>query len=111
MHGAERLVLASLGIAAPTVANHGAASSHGHHAAVAATEHSDGTTPSGHSGHQCSCIDGCTVTGTAFVAPAAPTTFAVVTEIAIARSVPTVESLARPAPEYYRPNTTGPPRA
>ncbi len=111
MHGAGRLVLASLGVSAPVVAEHGTASSHGHHAAAAASDHSSGGTPSDHGGHQCSCIHGCTVTSATFVTPAAPAVSILVGEIAIARSVPTVESLARPAPEYSRPYTTGPPRA
>ncbi len=111
MHGAGRLVLASFGVGAPAVVEHGGASSHAHHAAAAASDHSNGGAPSDHSGHQCSCIDGCTVTATAFVAPAAPTASVGAAEYAVARSVPTVKSLARPAPEYSRPYTTGPPRA
>lgn len=110
MHGAGRLVLASFGVGASAVSEHGTASSHGHHAATAASDHSKGA-PSDHGGHQCSCIDGCTVAGAAFVAPKAPTASVVVAEVAVARSVPTVESLARPAPEFSRPYTTGPPRA
>jgi hypothetical protein len=115
MHGAGRAVIASLrgepiqagmiGAAAPSHSHHHATSA----AAVATTDHS--SPASQHDHHTCSCIDGCTTAGVAFVVPAAPTAELVVASYATVNSIPGVESLARPAPEFSRPYTTGPPRA
>lgn len=112
MHGAGRAVFASLrGEALPApAASHDAA--HSHHMAAGGDGHASHQTPApGHSHHDCTCIGCCTVSASAFVAPAPPTAEFVVAEYATARTVPSVESLARPAPEYSRPYTTGPPRA
>ena len=117
MHGAGRAVLASLrgepiqagmiGAPAPTHS-----SSHSHHAAASTSAESDRSTPApGHDHHKCTCIDGCTATAVAFVAPAVPTAEFIVAEYAAASTISGVESLARPAPEFSRPYTTGPPRA
>jgi len=51
------------------------------------------------------------VSGVAFVAPTMPITTVASIEVSIERSVPSVESLARPAPAFSRPYTTGPPSA
>jgi hypothetical protein len=100
MHGAGRAVAAAIRGEVPAAQ---AASLHGHHAA-------NHQAPS-HSHHDCTCIDCSTVATAAFIAPSAPAAEFTVAEYAVARSVPSVESLARPAPEYSRPYTTGPPRA
>jgi hypothetical protein len=117
MHGAERAVIASLrgepiqaSMAGGSAAGH--SSSHGHHAAASSSAESHESAPAqGHDHHTCSCIDGCTAAAVAFVTPVAPTAEFTVAEFAAATTVPNVESLARPAPEFSRPYTTGPPRA
>ena len=132
MHGAERAVIASFSgqTLARQSAHHAAAgtssaaSAHGHHGSSgsAAAEMTEGTAvTSDHSApasthdqnhHNCSCIDGCCAAGAvAFVAPAPATTEFVAGSYAVVRSIPGVESFARPAPEFSRPYTTGPPRA
>jgi len=115
MHGAERALIASFRGASseqPVAVEH-AGGSHRHHQAAASTSAESGQHPTpSHDHGNCSCIDGCTPgAAAAFVAPAAPSL-----EVATAAHVSTsairsVESLARPAPEYSRPYTTGPPRA
>lgn len=65
----------------------------------------------GHHHSDCTCI-GCCVVAAALLRSSEPPTVAVATiDYVAAPSVPSVESLARPAPEYARPFTTGPPRA
>jgi hypothetical protein len=119
MHGAGRAVIASLrgepiqpgmvggsAPAAPAATMHAA---HNHEASSAGADHS--APASGHQHHACSCIDGCATSAVAFIAPDAPTAEFIVASYAAIRSVPSVESLPRPAPEFSRPYTTGPPRA
>lgn len=120
MHGAARAVIATLrgqpvepgmvGETAmpdqmPTHQHHGVPST-----ASAGADHS--APASGHGHHSCSCIDGCSAASVvAFVVPEPPAAHFVVAAYETTRSVPSVESLARPAPEFSRPYTTGPPRA
>jgi hypothetical protein len=119
MHGAERAVLATLRgqpVAPGMVgASSGAAkvAPHHHHGASTSSASADHSTPaSSHNHNCCSCIDGCSAaSNVAFVVPEPPAAEFVVAEFAAPRSVPSVESFARPAPEYARPYTTGPPRA
>jgi hypothetical protein len=127
MHGAARAVIATLhgravepGMVAGTDAgtSDGVSAmppSHQHHAAAASTSAMaahQSSPASGHEHHACSCIDGCTAaSAVAFVVPEQPAVQLVVAAYETTRSVPSVESLARPAPEYSRPYTTGPPRA
>jgi hypothetical protein len=99
MHGAGRAVIASLR-GESTVA---APASHAHHA-----DHSQAPA---HQHHDCSCINCCSAATATFLASSAPTTEIAVAEYAVSRTVPSVETLARPAPEYSLPYTTGPPRA
>ncbi len=120
MHGAGRAVIATLrgqrvepGMVGGTTSA-APASGHQHHAATSAmsagTDHS--SPASSHDHHGCSCIDGCSAANVvAFVAPEQPAIQFVVAAYETTRSVPSVESLARPAPEFSRPYTTGPPRA
>lgn len=107
MHGAERLVLASLRGEALLAPAHQTA--HGHHHAGAAEKND--APGSSHAGHGCSCIDGCTAAGSAFVAPAAPAQELVATEWIETATLHAVESLPRPGPDHARPHSTGPPRA
>jgi hypothetical protein len=117
MHGAGPAVTASLrgelsklGLLGAPAAEH--SSSHGHHAAASSAAQADHSAPaSSHDHHTCSCIDGCTATAVAFVTPAVPTAEFTVAEFAAVSSIPGVESLPRPGPEFSRPYTTGPPRA
>jgi hypothetical protein len=118
MHGAERAVIASLrGESIQSALGGGAAAgahsaSHGHQAGASSAATSQESAPAqGHDHQACSCIDGCTAAAVAFVTPAAPTAEFTVAEYAAATTVPNVESLARPAPAFSRPYTTGPPRA
>jgi len=117
MHGAARAVIATLhgrpvepGMVGDAPA---AAPAHQHHSAASmTTAGADHSAPSGHDHHACSCIDGCSAaSAVTFVVPAQPAAEFVVAAFETTRSVPSVESLARPAPEYSRPYTTGPPRA
>jgi len=120
MHGAARAVIATLrGQAVEPGMVGGSMTSpkmpaHQHHgAAPASSAGSDHPAPaSGHDHHNCSCIDGCSAASVvAFVVPEQPAMEFVVAAYETTRSVPSVESLARPAPEFSRPYTTGPPRA
>ena len=116
MHGAERALIASFRGATPekSAAVDHAAGVHSHHQAVAASGSigSDHNPAPGHDHGNCSCIDGCTLSAAvAFVAPAAPTVEVASAVYGPAGAILSVESLARPAPEYSRPYTTGPPRA
>lgn len=118
MHGAERAVIASLRgeAVAPGMVGNAMASTtgHMHHAATApesaSADRSSSAPDGGH--HCCSCIDGCSAaSAVAFVVPEPASAQIVVVASSAGSSVPTVESLARPAPEFSRPYTTGPPRA
>jgi len=117
MHGAARAVIATLHGQAVEPGMLGDAPamtpSHQHHAAATmTTTGADRSSPPGHDHHACSCIDGCSAaSAVAFVVPVQPSTEFSVAAFETPRSVPSVESLARPAPEYSRPYTTGPPRA
>jgi hypothetical protein len=82
---------------------------HHHGASSVQTDHP--APASDHQHHNCSCIDGCTASAVAFIAPEAATAEFIVASYATVSSIPGVESLARPAPEFSRPYTTGPPRA
>jgi len=120
MHGAARAVIATLrgervdpGMVGGTMVSPKMAS-HQHHAAAPATSaRADHSAPaSGHDHHNCSCIDSCSAASVvAFVVPEHPAAEFVVAVYETTRSVPSVESLARPGPEFSRPFTTGPPRA
>lgn len=107
MHGAGQLVMASLGGHPAEHSQH--APTHSHHATASAEQ--SHVPASNHNHHSCTCIDGCTVSGVAFVAPTLPVTSVASAEVNVGRSVPSVETLARPAPAFSRPYTTGPPRA
>lgn len=110
MHGAERLVLASLGVGSSSHAAPDAHGTHGRHDA-APDARSTSAPAQGHDAHDCSCIDGCTVaSAVALPAPAADIELGVVS---VVRSTPTrfVEAPRRSVPEHTRPFTTGPPRA
>jgi len=86
------------------------ASSHMHHVASQASD--DGQqSPPGHNHHDCSCIGCCCTANGGLRAPEVASIELAVVEFQVVRSVPSVESLARPAPEFSRPYTTGPPRA
>jgi len=93
----------------PIVTPHPAA--HAHHAVSASTEiTSNNGAPPAHDHHCCTCIASCTSTTSALPMADAPTIVAV--EIAQATTAPaSVVTVARPAAEYSRPYTTGPPRA
>jgi hypothetical protein len=83
---------------------------HAHHAVSASTEitSNNGGSPA-HDHHCCTCIASCTSTTSALPIADAPTILAV--EIAQATTAPaSVVSVPRPAAEYSRPYTTGPPR-
>lgn len=115
MHGAGRAVIASLrgqpiqpGMVGGSRVSH---SAHSHLAAGSSASSSDHSTPASHDHHTCSCIDGCSAAAAAFLAPSTPTAEFAVASYAAAGSIPGAESLARPAPEFSRPYTTGPPRA
>lgn len=102
MHGSGQLVVAHAehmhhGASASNAADHG---DHAHHAPAQQS----------HDHHNCSCISCCSAAPGGFVAPTSPEAIVAVVAIAAGRSVPTVESLARPAPNYDPPLTTGPPR-
>lgn len=63
-----------------------------------------------HKGHQCTCIGCCSVS--AVLQTSTTTELALPIAVQrVARAVPNVESRARPAPDFSRPHTTGPPRA
>ena len=120
MHGAERAVIATLrgqpvepGMVGETTPPEPMASHH-HHPAPSSTSAGANQSSSapGHNHHTCSCIDGCSAANVAaFVVPQPPAVEFVVAAYEATRSVPTVESLARPSPDFSRPYTTGPPRA
>ena len=82
--------------------------SHMHHAASQAGDNQQ-QAPS-HNHHDCTCIGCCCTANGAVRAPDVASIELAVVEYGVARSVPSVESLARPAPEFSRPYTTGPPR-
>lgn len=75
---------------------------------LAAAHHGDHAPSKGH--NCCNCIDGCCAS-VALTAPKAEALAAVVIAYAEHGSLPSIQSFARPAPEYARPYTTGPPRA
>lgn len=84
---------------------------HAHHGAAASTElTSKQGSRQGHDHHHCTCIASCTSTATAVPAPDPPAVVVVEAAYATKSALPNVGSLARPAPEYSRPYTTGPPR-
>ena len=88
----------------------GHAASHMHHVASQVSDDGHHSAP-GHSHHDCTCIGCCCVASGVLRAPEVASIELAVVEYQVARSVPSVESLARPAPEFSRPYTTGPPRA
>jgi hypothetical protein len=105
MHGAAARVVA--------VAHHvhGAATSsaHVHGATQASTNATDHSLP-GHDHHSCTCISCCSASA-ALRAPVPAAVAVAVIEYGVARAILSVESLPRPAPEFSRPFTTGPPLA
>lgn len=78
-------------------------------AATAGGEHQNAERGSGH--HHCTCIDCCGIGMAAVLQPAPAVVAVAVAEIGTMPVVQNAQSLARPAPEYSRPFTTGPPRA
>ena len=85
---------------------------HAHHAAMSSTERpTDHGRPPGHDHHHCSCIGSCTSSAAALPAPGDSVITIVGVNFTTRAALPNAESLARPAPEYSRPYTTGPPRA
>ncbi|HXT19037.1 MAG TPA: hypothetical protein VN706_25645 [Gemmatimonadaceae bacterium] len=110
MHGAGHAIAASMhgSMHGSMHMTSSAAAMHAHHASHHA---SSNTKQPGHNHHDCTCIDCCAVGGALLRAPDAPRVEIATLIDAPLRSVPSVESLARPAPEFARPYTTGPPRA
>jgi hypothetical protein len=105
MHGAGAAIAAAFHRTSPAAMHHG----HMHHAAARTAHATHGNAPR-HDHHNCTCISCCVVSGAALRAPDAPTAQpAAVTFVAVS-AVSNVASLARPAPEYSHPYTTGPPR-
>jgi len=103
MHGGAVATAAST---APVAHSHHAAASaevsHGSHAPASAPAH-------GH--HACSCIGACTGSAAVALTTSAPELPAVTVAYRPASILPSGERLARPAPSFSRPYTTGPPRA
>ena len=110
MHGSMVVAAAAAKSVAPVAGHHAVAD--GSHAA----HHVDNAPASGHDsapGHQhnCSCIGCCA--GSAAVVPGfgAPIATIVVATYTAAPAPVEAAALPRPAPDYARPYTTGPPRA
>jgi hypothetical protein len=100
-HGSGSALATSLHGAHAGASMHSAAHGAGHHSAPSAP---------GHDHHNCTCISCCTASAAALRAPDAPTIEIMTVERAASAAVPNAASLPRPAPEYARPYTTGPPR-
>ena len=99
MHGAH-----------PPIATSERSAPQAHHA-VSTRGRSDGGAPPSHDHHGCTCVGSCTSIAGAVPAPDAPTISVIEAGYAARPARPNAESLARQAPEYSRPYTTGPPRA
>jgi hypothetical protein len=97
MHGAGAAVVSALTGVTTHASHHSAATNH--HGA-----------PS-HDHHDCTCINGCSVSLTAAGAPQPATIDVALVEVRAPSALSTAPTLARPAPEYARPYTTGPPSA
>lgn len=103
MHGAGPAIARSMGLTGSVPESMG----HMHHARHAAPAHG-GHVP-GHSHHRCTCVNCCA--GAALLRAAdAPTLATGTVLIGSPASEASAQTLARPAPEYSRPYTTGPPR-
>lgn len=104
-HGASAAVMATgdtAGHASHGMASHGAG-------VTESSTHQDGGPGNAH--HDCTCIAGCCASLATAVAPYTSETFVATLEPARARPYLTADVLPRPAPEFSRPYTTGPPRA
>jgi len=109
MHGAGPAVAALLRHASAPAPSHMHAQ-HAEHMAHGKAQHTapDHSAP-GHDHHHTCCCIGCCTASLALTAPRAPTGEIAAREFDLERVLPTVESLARPAPHFARPYTTGPP--
>jgi len=91
-----------------------APAAHSHHAAASAEvshgSHAPASAPS-HGHHACSCIGACAGSAAVALTTSAPELPAVTVAYRPASILPSGERLARPAPSFSRPYTTGPPRA
>jgi len=90
-----------------------AASGHSHHAvANAAASHRNHTPANAptHDHHACTCIGACTGSAAIALITSAPDLPALTIAYRPAAILPSGERLARPAPSFSRPYTTGPPR-
>jgi len=108
-HGAASPMSAS-SEQATSASGHGAHHAHMQHSVSQTGDHAHHSAP-GHSHQGCTCIGCCSTANSALDVPHVPSIAVAVVVYRVARSVPSVESLARPAPEFSRPYTTGPPRA
>jgi len=105
MHGA----VAAATNSAPT-------SAHAHHVAASgevshATHAPDDAPAPPHNHHTCTCIGACAGSVAVALTTSAPELPALTVVYRSASILPSGERLARPAPSFSRPYTTGPPRA
>jgi hypothetical protein len=105
MHGA---------VAAAT--SNASTSAHAHHAAASAEVVHGTHAPAGapaptHNHHACTCIGACAGSAAVALTTSAPELPALTVAYRPASILPSGERLARPAPSFSRPYTTGPPRA
>src|SRR5437016_3644321 len=89
-----------------------AQTAHMSHTAMAGhAHHGQSQTPGpSHQHNGCTCVGCCSTTGTALRAPAVATVAIATIIIPTAQQFADVSTRPRPAPEYARPYTTGPPR-
>jgi len=90
------------------------ASGHSHHAAASAESGHGGHAPASaptHQHHACTCIGACAGSAAVALTTSAPELPALTIAYRPASILPSGERLARPAPSFSRPYTTGPPRA
>ena len=88
---------------------HGAMHNSNGHSGVSVSQAPDGG--ASHTHHICSCIGSCGASSvSSAVAPRAPEPVIIAT-VAAHGACPVADALPRPAPEYARPYTTGPPLA
>src|SRR4029079_1541964 len=89
------------------------ASGHSHHAAASAESGHGGHAPASaptHQHHACTCIGACAGSAAVALTTSAPELPALTIAYRPASILPSGERLARPAPSFSRPYTTGPPR-
>ena len=87
---------------------------HSHHAAASAEVSHGSTAPANsptHGHHACSCLGVCAGSASVALTTLPPELPAVTVAYRPASLLPSGERLARPAPSFSRPYTTGPPRA